>query len=106
MPDHRDRRCQKVCLTKKGKSLEPTLGCIVTDFQEKSLSGLTQRDLDSMARILRQIIENVSRDLKSSEVSDSLPHVREVHPARSGKTRKHVDYVARDKEIHRSYQGA
>lgn len=90
VPDHGDRRCQRVCLTKEGKALKPKLVSIATDFLERSLSGLTQRDLDSMTRILGQVIKNVSHNSESSLVAGSRPGDRAIHRTKSRTAKKYV----------------
>jgi len=66
-PDSGDRRCQRDYLTRAGRALKPKLVGIATDFLQKALTGMSQEDLDSMKRILGQILKNLGSDSKSAE---------------------------------------
>jgi DNA-binding MarR family transcriptional regulator len=69
--DPNDRRLRKVCLTEKGKALKPKLVRIAEDFLQQSLSGLRQKDLDSLTTAMAQIINNIPGVCDSAEVSRS-----------------------------------
>jgi len=66
-PDSGDRRRQRVYLTEAGRALKPQLVRIVTDFLQKALTGMSQEDLNSMKRILAQILKNLGRDSKTAQ---------------------------------------
>jgi len=66
-PDSGDRRCQRVYLTEAGRALKPKLVRIATDFLQKALTGMNQEDVDSMKRILGQILNNLGSDPESAE---------------------------------------
>lgn len=68
--DSGDRRCQKVYLTEAGKALEPKLIRVATDFLHEAFAGMSQEDLNSMKRILGQILKNVSGQSQNSEAQD------------------------------------
>jgi DNA-binding MarR family transcriptional regulator len=61
-PDREDRRCQKVYLTGAGKALKPHLVRIATEFLQKAFAGMSEEDLNSMKRILGQILQNLGCD--------------------------------------------
>jgi MarR family transcriptional regulator, organic hydroperoxide resistance regulator len=70
-PDCNDRRLRKVYLTEEGKALRPDLVRIAEDFLRQSLTGLRQKDLDFMTKIMRLIINNVSGACENVEASRS-----------------------------------
>jgi DNA-binding MarR family transcriptional regulator len=59
-PHHRDKRCQKVFLTEKGKNITEQLVPVAMDFLAYALQGLTSDDLRVMHRILGHILGNVA----------------------------------------------
>ncbi len=67
--DAGDRRCQRVYLTEVGKALEPKLIRIATNFLHEAFAGMSQEDLDSMKRILEQILKNVGRYSEDAEAA-------------------------------------
>ena len=59
-PHLKDKRCQKIFLTRKGKDIKKDLVPIAMDFLDHALAGLTQEDLQAIFRILGQVIKNVA----------------------------------------------
>jgi DNA-binding MarR family transcriptional regulator len=62
--DRGDLRRQRVYLTEAGKALKPELVRIAIDFLQKALAGMSQEDLNSMQRILGQVLDNLDSDSK------------------------------------------
>lgn len=58
-PDPRDRRSQRIYLTKEGKAAKAKLTPLVVDFLQKAFSGLTQKELDEFLEINRHISDNL-----------------------------------------------
>lgn len=58
--DPQDRRIWRVWLTKEGQNLKEVLPSIAASAIEKSLKGVSNCDRDRLAKILAQIVVNLS----------------------------------------------
>jgi DNA-binding MarR family transcriptional regulator len=58
-PHRKDKRCQTVFLTEKGKRITEELIPVAMDFLGYSLAGVTREDLQNLFRILGHIVENL-----------------------------------------------
>lgn len=65
--DARDKRCRKVYLTEKGRSLRPALVDVVKRHNQKALNGLTPKDLDELFRLHRIIVGNLQGDEQTDQ---------------------------------------
>lgn len=75
-PHQRDKRCQRVFLTDKGRDITDQLIPVAMDFLAFALEGLTRDDHRAMHRILGRILENLGGSGDDSNTS-SLACTRE-----------------------------
>lgn len=58
--DSSDRRANRVFLTNKGLALKKDVHPIIDEAVEKGLEGLSEQDLESVRRILKVVMDNLT----------------------------------------------
>ncbi|MBI5570111.1 MAG: MarR family transcriptional regulator [Desulfomonile tiedjei] len=64
----KDKRCRRVFLTEEGKGLKEKLVPVAADLLQSAFAGLTQEEIDTLRRILAQIMRNLGRNELTSEL--------------------------------------
>lgn len=60
--DPRDRRKQRISLTRKGRALQAVLVPIGMSVNGIALTGLSEREISTLRSFLQRVIENLERD--------------------------------------------